>query len=114
MISYAYCSTIGLVRKNNEDNYLVRGENLPAVNSGTQTVLHGELPLPEQDPGVLAVFDGMGGESEGEVAAWLASEQMKLMTERADIWEIAGSRPIFGATSLPSKLSSSTAYSRVS
>lgn len=71
-IEYAYTCHIGRVRINNEDNFWCCGDSLEADNLGTEVVLEGsehqsEVPL-------LAVFDGMGGESCGEMAAYLASD----------------------------------------
>ena len=70
-IEYAYVCHIGKVRNNNEDNFWCCGEFLPAQNQGMDHIRSGsvsqsELPL-------LAVFDGMGGESCGEMASFLAA-----------------------------------------
>lgn len=72
-IKYAYTCHMGKVRGNNEDNFWCCGETLPADNQGTNGVRSGTAPgwrLP-----ALAVFDGMGGESCGEIAAFLAAEE---------------------------------------
>lgn len=71
-IEYAYTCHTGKVRANNEDNFWCCGESLEAENFGTDHVLVGcehqsQIPL-------LAVFDGMGGESCGEMAAYLAAD----------------------------------------
>ncbi|MBU5482545.1 PP2C family protein-serine/threonine phosphatase [Blautia sp. MSJ-19] len=71
-IEYAYTCHIGKIRNNNEDNFWCCGEQLAAQNQGMSHIHSGrirqsELPL-------LAVFDGMGGESCGEMAAFLAAE----------------------------------------
>lgn len=71
-IEYAYTCHIGKVRNNNEDNFWCCGESLDSENKGMSHIRSGrakqtELPL-------LAVFDGMGGESCGEMAAFLAAE----------------------------------------
>ena len=71
-IEYAYACHIGKVRTNNEDNFWCCGHFLPVKNRGLaaaagRTCSSSELP-------VLAVFDGMGGESCGEIAAGLAAE----------------------------------------
>lgn len=71
-IEYAYVCHIGKVRNNNEDNFWCCGESLPAQNQGMDHIRSGsvsqsELPL-------LAVFDGMGGESCGEMASFLAAD----------------------------------------
>lgn len=70
-IEYAYVCHIGRIRNNNEDNFWCCGESLPAQNQGMDHIRSGsvsqsELPL-------LAVFDGMGGESCGEMASFLAA-----------------------------------------
>ena len=71
-IEYAYTCHIGKVRNNNEDNFWCCGKSLEAQNQGMDHIQTGcarqsELPL-------LAVFDGMGGESYGEIAAYLAAQ----------------------------------------
>ena len=71
-IEYAYTCHIGKIRNNNEDNFWCCGEFLNAQNQGMSHIQSGcrkqsEYPL-------LAVFDGMGGESCGEMAAFLAAE----------------------------------------
>lgn len=73
-IQYAYACNIGKVRANNEDNFWCCHEQLPIENQGladirTENRAQGDLP-------VLAVFDGMGGESCGEMAAFLAAEEL--------------------------------------
>ena len=73
-IDYAYVSHTGKVRANNEDNFWCCGRNIPWENQGTGGIqcgsaVNGEFP-------VLAVFDGMGGESSGEMAAYVASEEL--------------------------------------
>lgn len=71
-IEYAYTSHIGNVRGNNEDNFWCCGATMKADNQGTEGVIAGKAAQ-SQAP-LLAVFDGMGGESCGEVAAFLAAE----------------------------------------
>ena len=71
-IEYACACHKGKVRSNNEDNFWCCGEFLPADKQGAGHVRTGknhqrELPL-------LAVFDGMGGESCGEMASYLAAQ----------------------------------------
>ena len=72
-IEYAYTCHIGKVRGNNEDNFWCCGETLPADNQGTEKI-HTGIISGDKTP-VLAVFDGMGGESCGEMAAYLASAE---------------------------------------
>ena len=64
-IDYAYTCHTGKVRTNNEDNFWCCGVRLPVHNQGVDGILaghtqHWQLP-------VLAVFDGMGGESCGSM-----------------------------------------------
>lgn len=66
-IEYAYTSHVGKIRANNEDNFWCCGESLPAQNFGTSEIFAGNAS--QKTLPVLAVFDGMGGESCGEVAA---------------------------------------------
>ena len=73
-INYAYTCHAGKVRANNEDNFWCCGEMLPASNYGIEEIRTG-VRLRESLP-AMAVFDGMGGESQGEMAAWLASDTL--------------------------------------
>lgn len=66
-IEYAYTSHVGKVRANNEDNFWCCGESLPAQNFGTSGIFTGSVS--QKSLPALAVFDGMGGESCGEIAA---------------------------------------------
>lgn len=72
-INYAYTSHIGKVRANNEDNFWCCGESLPVQNFGTSGIFAGTAF--QKSMPALAVFDGMGGESCGEVAAKLAVQE---------------------------------------
>ena len=73
-INYAYTCHTGKVRRNNEDNFWCCGDLLPASNNGMEEIHTGTCPR-EKLP-TLAVFDGMGGESQGEMAAYLASSTL--------------------------------------
>ena len=81
MIQYAYFSIIGKVRSNLEDNLYINRSILPVKSTGTNDVISGHMtgtsfPL-------IGVFDGMGGESFGETAAFIAADTMrKKDTER--------------------------------
>ena len=72
-IECAYTCHTGNVRANNEDNFWCFGESLPVNNEGTEGIL-AKIISGSRVP-VMAVFDGMGSESCGEVAAFLASEE---------------------------------------
>ena len=71
-INYAYACHTGKVRANNEDNFWCCGQLLPAENHGIEGVRTGSVI--RDDLPVLSVFDGMGGESCGEMASYLAAE----------------------------------------
>mgnify|MGYP003244530273 CR=1 FL=1 len=76
-IDYAYTCHAGKVRPNNEDNFWCCGEHLPVSNHGTEEIRTG-LRLRESLP-VMAVFDGMGGESYGEMAAYGREQRISAM-----------------------------------
>ena len=71
-IDYAYTCHTGKVRTNNEDNFWCCGDSLEAQNQGMSHIRSGYMKQSEYP--LLAVFDGMGGESCGEMAAFLAAE----------------------------------------
>ena len=71
-IEYAYTCPIGKIRNNNEDNFWCCGDSLEAQNQGMSHIRSGYMKQSEYP--LLAVFDGMGGESCGEMAAFLAAE----------------------------------------
>ncbi len=71
-IEYAGVCFQGLVRKNNEDNFWCDGQYLPCENHGKEDIFSGTLDS-EKFP-TFAVFDGMGGEECGDIAAFLAAE----------------------------------------
>ena len=71
-IEYAYTCHIGKIRNNNEDNFWCCGDSLEAQNQGMSHNRSGYMKQSEYP--LLAVFDGMGGESCGEMAAFLAAE----------------------------------------
>ena len=74
MIEYYYASSIGKCRKANQDNFSCRGEYMESENQGTGGVQKGTCSTKEQP--VFGVFDGMGGEERGEMAAYIASKHM--------------------------------------
>lgn len=71
-IEYAYTCHIGKIRNNNEDNFWCCGDSLEAQNQGMSHIRSGYMKQSEYP--LLAVFDGMGGENCGEMAAFLAAE----------------------------------------
>lgn len=71
-VEYAGTCFQGLVRKNNEDNFWCDSRYLESENHGLEELFFGVLDR-ESFP-AFAVFDGMGGEECGEVAAYLATD----------------------------------------
>jgi len=60
------------VRKKNQDNFWCMGEFLESENDGLNTPFAEAADV--KDTPAFAVFDGMGGEQQGEVAAYIAAE----------------------------------------
>ncbi|MDO5409487.1 MAG: PASTA domain-containing protein [Lachnospiraceae bacterium] len=70
--TFAVCTTVGRIRKENQDNFYLNGT--------TKQMQIADISLEgssDEDGQVFAVCDGMGGEDAGEVAAFLAVEEMK-------------------------------------
>lgn len=65
-------SFIGNGRNNNEDNFYFNKKHLPVSNNGLKNPI--KCRGVTDDPVVFALFDGMGGECNGEEASCLASE----------------------------------------
>lgn len=84
--SIMYCVTaacgcnIGKVRGNNEDNFYFDHSFLPQENHGLESVKAFTGTL--ERPVCFGVFDGMGGEAYGEVAAYLAVSAMHETLQR--------------------------------
>lgn len=74
-IEASYTSNIGKIRTNNEDNIYFNGEKMPMYNNGINDVIKTEIETSK--PSCFGVFDGMGGESNGERASFLAIEQFE-------------------------------------
>ena len=73
-IEYYYASSIGKCRKANQDNFSCNGKYMESENQGTGGVKEGVVSVKERP--VFGVFDGMGGEERGEMAAFIASKHM--------------------------------------
>ena len=71
-IEYSARSHVGKVRENNEDNLFVDGTILPAGIGVRPFAIDGCAG----SPAIFAVCDGMGGESDGEMASRLAVETL--------------------------------------
>lgn len=70
-IDYCMYSTMGRVRRNNEDNYYVGGLYRKDVSLKDDEMVTGRLVSNNND--MAAVFDGMGGEACGEIASLVAA-----------------------------------------
>ena len=66
----AVCSDVGRVRKNNEDNFSLLGSVLPEEACYGRYLSRSDVV----QEGVVAVFDGMGGINNGEVASMQAAQ----------------------------------------
>ena len=75
-------SRIGTVRNDNEDNFFFDGKTLPSDNRGLKRALYLEGDTKELR--LLAVFDGMGGEMGGEIAACTAAETLSEQFHKLD------------------------------
>ena len=60
----------GKLEKNNEDNFWVLGNYLERLNGGMATIVEGQVS--QKTVPAFGVFDGMGGESCGETAAFFS------------------------------------------
>ncbi len=72
----ACCCKIGCKRKNNEDNFCFEGYILPQENKGLEKTLTAQVRSMKKAVS-FGVFDGMGGEEYGQVAAFLAADTFK-------------------------------------
>lgn len=72
----ASCScSIGKIRNNNEDNFYFNGRILDVENSGLANVISMSSKISHRT--CFAVFDGMGGEEDGEIASYAAANQLE-------------------------------------
>lgn len=63
---------IGTERDNNEDNFFFNQKRLSKINRGLSEPI--SYNCDSESAQVFAVFDGIGGEADGETAAYIASE----------------------------------------
>lgn len=77
----ACISNIGKLRANNEDNFLFDNKCLEVENHGLRKPVFYKKAI-HNAPVCQAVFDGMGGEDYGELAAFVAAQSMKLSITR--------------------------------
>lgn len=81
LVRYACCSHRGLVRKMNQDNVLCDGMYMESPDT---LFLSWHGAVSSKQPSLFAVFDGMGGEIKGEVAALLAAKCASTVSIGAD------------------------------
>lgn len=84
-IEYACVSTVGRLRKNNEDNFYVDAHYRTDLFALDDDRVSGTLC--SADNPMVAVFDGMGGEACGEVAAFVAAESCEKFSHERDGYE---------------------------
>ena len=70
-IEYSCISSLGKIRKNNEDNFYADSHIREDIHSTEDAVFSGEIKSDDNE--CFAVFDGMGGEALGEVASFVAA-----------------------------------------
>lgn len=70
----ACASNVGKRRQNNEDNFVFNHACLDTNSEGNAETLFIEKPFEEGS--YFAVFDGIGGESDGEAAAYAAAQEL--------------------------------------
>lgn len=71
-IDYYYTSNVGKRRSSNQDNYICITEYMNHENDGTNGVISGVVS--SEANSLIGVFDGMGGEERGEMAAYIAAK----------------------------------------
>lgn len=77
----AACSCVtGRIRQNNEDNFCFDQRILPQENNGLEQSLTASF-LPFESSVALGIFDGMGGEEDGQVASYLAASTFRNLYE---------------------------------
>lgn len=72
IIHYACLSHIGCIRSNNQDNFICDGQYMDENGRRVEFPLQGIKKTKEN--AVFGIFDGMGGEECGEVAAYIAAK----------------------------------------
>lgn len=70
-INYVCSTDVGCVRSINQDNYICNGRCAPPDGTEKKAFFVGSALL--KKPMLFGVFDGIGGEERGEVAAYLAA-----------------------------------------
>lgn len=93
---YAACgSFLGMGRSRNEDNFYFNKKRLPVSNKGLNHPL--KLSGSTEKPELFAVFDGLGGERQGEQAAYLASDVFGKEFKKLEELAISGRELLYAA-----------------
>jgi len=71
-VYFAVACNTGKVRKTNQDNFYCSGDYLESINDALDSIKSDKIST-ESNP-AFAVFDGMGGEQDGEIAAHIAAK----------------------------------------
>lgn len=82
-ISFSCVSHIGNCRRMNQDNFFCNESYMELENSSLHTPISGSICSTEKK--FFGVFDGMGGEECGEVAAYIAAKSAKDIKLKKDI-----------------------------
>lgn len=81
-VLYSCISHVGKKRSMNQDNYFCDGRFMSAGKQDFAAPVDGEIVSAK--PTVLGVFDGMGGEECGEIAAYLAAKAVSQIIYTGD------------------------------
>ena len=103
-IKLAAGTDVGLVRKNNEDNFVVNGDLQKEswiIPSASETIALGEYGA------LLVVADGMGGTNAGEVASAIAIETIQQKFSQDNLKELLSGKDNV-SENVSSKVSSGT------
>lgn len=84
-VEYACVSSVGKLRRNNEDNFYCDGQIREDINATEDVVLSGTVASDTNE--LFAVFDGMGGEACGEVASFVAATHARLFVQDRAAYE---------------------------
>lgn len=79
-IQAACASNVGKRRQNNEDNFVFNGVCLDGEGGGTAVTL--SMKCSSSEGLYFAVFDGIGGESDGEAASLAAAQELLELSGR--------------------------------
>lgn len=71
-IRFSCVSHVGKSRKINQDNFLCNGYYMQVEKNQVSSSVQGEISL-KNNPVIMGIFDGLGGEECGEVASYIAA-----------------------------------------